>query len=141
ASGIAAGATGGGQAQWPYLGHQGAGAFLALTLVGLYLSRGYLAEVWRIAFGGVRSSDPSTLNPQPSTQDSAEPMPYRLAFLGLAACMAAMVAWCMAAGMRGVVAAALIVLALLYMIAAARVRAETGNAWLFGPAGGASHVT
>src|SRR5581483_4848014 len=62
-----------------------------------------------------------------------EPLPYRLAFMGLGVCLILLVAWCMAAGMRGGVALALIVLALLYMIAAARIRAETGNAWLFGP--------
>jgi len=124
ATGLSAGATGGGQSAWPYMGHQGAGAFLALTLVGLYLSRGYLREVWRTAF-----------NPKSRIQNlkSDEPMSYRRAFLGLLVCLALLVVWCVAAGMRGLVAITLIVLALLYMIAAARIRAETGNAWLFGP--------
>jgi hypothetical protein len=123
ASGLTAGAAGGGQSAWPFLGHQGAGAFLALTLVGLWLSRSYLREVFRLAF----------FRRKAGTEDAEEPMPYRVAFIGLGVCLALLVAWCMAAGMRGSVALALLVLALLYMIAAARIRAETGNAWLFGP--------
>jgi hypothetical protein len=126
ASGISAGATGAGQSAWPFLGHQGAGAFLALTLVGLWLSRGYLREVWAIAFRS-RSRAGS------GADDADEPMPYRLAFLGLGVCLLLLVAWCVAAGMRSGVAIALILLALFYMVAAARIRAETGNAWLFGP--------
>ncbi len=126
ASGLTSGATGGGQSSWPFLGHQGAGAFLALTVVGLWLSRSYLREIWRIAFmpKAKRGNLPS---------DAEEPMSYRMAFIGLGVCLVLLVAWCVAAGMRGTVALALIVLALLYMIAASRIRAETGNAWLFGP--------
>jgi hypothetical protein len=122
ATGISAGATGGGQSSFPFIGHQGAGAFIGLTLVGLWVSRGYLKEVWQIAFSG-RSRG----------ADADEPTPYRLAFLGLGACILALVAWCIAAGMRGGVAVALIILSLMYTLAAARIHAETGNAWLFGP--------
>jgi hypothetical protein len=120
AAGFSSGATGGGQSTWPFIGHQGAGAFLALTLVGLWLSRGYLKETWNIAFrrgGG----------------DRDEPMPYRLAYIGLGICLAALVAWSVKAGLRGMAASLVIGLSFLYMIAAARIRAETGNAWLFGP--------
>lgn len=127
ASGVTSGATGGGQSGWPFIGHQGAGAFLALTVVGLFLSRGYLREVWQIAV--TRSG-----------ADRDEPMRYRLAITGLVVCLALLVGWCMLAGMRAVVAAALILLAFAYMIAAARIRAETGNAWLFGPEIDAYHV-
>jgi len=125
ASGISAGATGGGQSAWPFLGHQGAGAFMALALIGLWLSRGYLREVWGIAFGRRARGAPAP--------DADEPMPYRVAFLGLGACLAALVAWCVMAGMRPSVAIAVLLLALCYFTAAARIRAETGNAWLFGP--------
>lgn len=120
AAGISSEATGGGQSAWPFLGHQGAGAFLALTVVGLWMSRSYLRETWQIAF-------------QRRGGDREEPMPYRLAYLGLGICVAALVGWSVLAGLRGVVATVVIVLAFLYMIAAARIRAETGNAWLFGP--------
>ncbi|MCS6777490.1 MAG: DUF6785 family protein [Chloroherpetonaceae bacterium] len=124
ASGLSSGATGGGQSAWPFLGHQGAGAFLALTLAGLWLSRAYLVEAWHIAFGP---------RPRGPAADQEEPLPYRWAFLGLFACLAFATGWCIAAGMRSGVALTLILLSLCYMIAAARIRAETGNAWLFGP--------
>lgn len=126
ATGITAGATGGGQSSWPFIGHQGAGAFLALSLVGFWLSRGYLREVWAIAF-------PPRGKGRITAEDADEPMSYRVAFVGLFVCLGLLVAWCTAAGMRSSVALVLIVLSLLYMIAAARIRAETGNAWLFGP--------
>jgi hypothetical protein len=126
AAGMSAGATGGGQSAWPFIGHQGAGAFLALTIFGLWLSRGYLAEVWGLAFGRRRHANLPA-------DDADEPMSYRVAFLGLAACMAGLVAWCVAAGMRPWVAITVLSLSMMYMIAAARIRAETGNAWLFGP--------
>ncbi|HSV73478.1 MAG TPA: DUF6785 family protein [Chthonomonadales bacterium] len=125
ATGLAAGPAGGGQSAWPFIGHQGAGAFMALALIGLWLSRGYLREVWGMAFGRRERGAPAP--------DAAEPMSYRAAFIGLAACLAALVAWCVAAGMRPSVAIVVLLLALCYFTAAARIRAETGNAWLFGP--------
>jgi hypothetical protein len=122
ALGIQAGTTGAQQAAYPYLGHQGAGAFLALTLVSLWLARGYLKEVLAKVFG-----EPSTLD------DRDEPMSYRFAVVGLCVAVVLMVGFCVAAGMQVFVAVILILLALIYLIAASRVRAETGNAWLFGP--------
>jgi hypothetical protein len=122
ALGIEAGTTGAQQATYPYLGHQGAGAFLALTLVSLWLARGYFKEVLAKAFG-----EPSGLD------DSQEPISYRGAVIGLAVSFAAMIAFCTLAGMQPLVAVLLILLALIYMVAATRIRAETGNAWLWGP--------
>lgn len=127
ASGITSGAAGGGQSAWPFLGHQGAGAFLALTVMGLWMSRRYLKEIWDIAWRG-------------RGEDASEPLSYRLAFIGLIACFLLLIGWCAAAGMRGAAAGVLITLSFLYMIAAARIRAETGNAWLFGPDVDAYHV-
>jgi hypothetical protein len=97
-----------------------------LTIVGLWLSRAYLKECWQIAFR-------PRLAALSGLTDTEEPLSYRTAFLGLLGCIAGMVIWCMAAGMRAPVALALIGLALCYALAAARIRAETGNAWLFGP--------
>jgi len=126
ATGISAGATAGGQSSWPFIGHQGAGAFLALTIFGLWLSRHYLAEVWAIAWRRRRGAS------MPA-DDSDEPMSYRWAFIGLILCLSGLIIWCVAAGMRPGVAAFALILSFMYMIAAARIRAETGNAWLFGP--------
>lgn len=122
AAGIDAGTTGSQQATFPFLGHQGAGAFVALTLVSLWFARGYLKEVFLKAFGE-----------NPDLDDSDEPLSYRTAVFGLIGAAAALIGFCVAAGMQPLLAALLIVLALIYLIAASRVRAETGNAWLFGP--------
>ncbi len=130
ATGISAGATAGGQSAWPFIGHQGAGAFLALTIFGLWLSRHYLAEVWAIAW---RRRRPRTGTLKTPDDDSDEPMSYRWAFVGLVMSLGLLVTWCVAAGMRPWVAVFALLLSFLYMIAAARIRAETGNAWLFGP--------
>ena len=119
---IDAGMSGSPRAAFPFLGEQGAGAFLGLAIVPIYLGRSYFIEIWQKAFG-----TGSTLD------DSDEPMSYRGAFIGLFAAMAAMVLFCSLAGMHPVVAVVLIVLALCNMIAGTRIRAETGNAWLFGP--------
>jgi hypothetical protein len=110
------------KATFPFLGQQGAGAFLALTVVSLWLSRGYLREVLKTIFrepGGIDDSD--------------EPIPYRWAALGLLVSCAFLVGFCVAGGMQPIPALLLVVLTLAYMIAAARIRAETGNAWLWGP--------
>ena len=122
ALGLGTGVAGVNQAAFPALGHQGAGAFLALTLVSLWLSRGYLKEVWDTALGRKSGID-----------DSEEPMTYRAALIGLVVALAAMVGFCTAAGMNPLVALVMVVLGLIYMVAATRIRAETGNAWLFGP--------
>ena len=119
---IDAGMTGAQRATFPFIGHQGAGAFLALTLVSLWLSRGYLREIGRKIFGDASDLD-----------DSNEPLSYRGAAIGLLAGVAVMVGFCVAGGMQPFVAVLLIGLALTYMVAATRIRAETGNAWLFGP--------
>ena len=65
--------------------------------------------------------------------DSDEPLSYRSALVGLGLAILAMVGFCWAAGMNPAVALVVIVLGLIYMVAATRIRAETGNAWLFGP--------
>ncbi|CCW35526.1 hypothetical protein CTKA_02382 [Chthonomonas calidirosea] len=119
AAGINAGASGSAQSTWPYTGHQGAGAFIALTLVGLWFARGYLKEVLRIALHG--------------GNDAEEPLPYRWALLGFVMCLVGMIAWSLHAGMHLLPASLIVSLALVYILAATRIRAETGDAWLFGP--------
>jgi Family of unknown function (DUF6785)/Domain of unknown function (DUF6784) len=113
---------GGLQSVPPFLGHQGAGAFLALAGLSLWLARDHLREAFRATLAGVRDGS-----------DRDEPLPYRWAAGGLVAGYVALVLFGTAAGMRGWVAALFFALALTYMLAATRIRAETGNAWLFGP--------
>ncbi|MCC6442160.1 MAG: hypothetical protein IT210_01750 [Armatimonadetes bacterium] len=107
---------------FPFLGHQGAGAFLAIVLISAWTGRAFLKDIFKTAFTREKIID-----------DREEPLPYRFALLGLLASFIVMVILCRAAGMSPVVAVVLLGLSLMYMTAATRVRAETGNAWLFGP--------
>ena len=107
----------------PYLPYQGAGAFLAIPVISLWLARNYLGHVCRSVLG-LRGGVPD---------ERQEPLPYRWAAVGLLGSFAAMVYICWAAGMSAVFAALLLGISLLYILAATRIRAETGTAWLFGP--------
>jgi len=120
AMGWTAAAGGAAQSVYPWTGHQGAGAFLGLAMISLYLARKHLKEVWQTAWSG-------------KGDDSDEPMPYRWAVLGFFAGLMGSMAFCVVAGMSWGAAAILVLLALSYMMAATRTRAESGNAWLFGP--------
>jgi hypothetical protein len=126
---IDSGMTGAQRALFPFLGEQGAGAFLALALVPLWLSRKYLRDVFLKAFGELK---------EPGDDD--EPLSYRAALTGLALAVLAMVLFCTLGGMQPILAVVLIFLALCYMVAATRIRAETGNAWLFGPEVDVNHL-
>lgn len=115
--------TGSGLGQFPYLDEQGAGAFLALTAFSVWFARGTLRDMWRTAFGrGPRPLD-----------DSQEPLGYRTAFGLFFFCLAAMVVFCVQAAMSLWLVVTVLVLALAVLVAATRIRAETGNAWLFAP--------
>lgn len=107
----------------PYLPNQGAGAFLALALIALWVNRAYLGQVLRRAAG---------LAPALRGEDR-EPLPYRWAVVGLALSAGALVLMCRMAGMSVPLAMVVFALVFLYLISATRIRAEAGNAWLFGP--------
>lgn len=125
-----AGMTGTQRATFPFIGQQGAGAFLALALVPLWLARGYLKEIFATAFSGSKDS----------TDDTEEALSYRAAFIGLLVATAGMIGFCIAGGMQPLIASLLVLLSLCYMVAATRIRAETGNAWLFGPEVDVNHL-
>jgi hypothetical protein len=99
----------------PYLNEQSYGAWLAILTYVMYVSRGHLAQVFRKAFGM-----PSTLD------DSAEPMSYRAAVIGLVVGTAFLVLFCLAAGMT--LGVTLVFFAIFFAISLAitRVRAELG---------------
>ncbi len=109
----------GGLARFPFEEHQGAGAFVALTLLAIWIGR---REIWRTIRAAVGHREP---------EDTAarERWPVWVA----AITFTAMVAFCRAAGMGMSMPVLLLGLSLVYLVAATRVRAETGNAWLFGP--------
>ncbi|MBI5831462.1 MAG: hypothetical protein HZB16_04020 [Armatimonadetes bacterium] len=113
-----------GLGRFPYLPEQSAGAFLALTAFSLWFARGTIREMLRTAWS--RRHGP--------LDDSAEPMTYRAAFVGFLLCFLVMLIFCAQAGLAMPLAALIFALALAFLIAATRIRAETGNAWLYGPA-------
>ncbi len=107
----------------PYLSYQGAGAFLAIPLISLWLARDYLMLVVRSVIG-LRGG---------IGEEGKEPLPYRSAAAGFLGSLCAMILFCRAAGMNTYLASLLLGISLLYILAATRIRAETGTAWLFGP--------
>lgn len=112
----------GGEAdQFPFIGHQGAGAFLALVVITLWVGRSYFKRLFKEAFQGG------------SAGSKGEPISHSLSLLGFLFSFGLMVSMCWLAGMRLWVAALLLLLALAYILAATRIRAEAGNAWLCGP--------
>jgi hypothetical protein len=106
----------------PYLPEQGAGAFIGLALFGLWASRRYLAEVVRKALGSA-----------PHVKDDNEPMPYRLAVLGLAAGVLTLCSFMAVAGLDWRLALVFFGLYFLLVLTFTRIRAEAGQAWGFGP--------
>lgn len=114
-------------ALFPFEEHQGAGAFLALTGFALWIGRKELAGTFRAAFGlGPRAGQAG------GPPGEARQAP-RWAVWGLLASLGGMVAFCRTAGMSLGTPLLLLLLSYTYLVAATRIRAETGNAWLFGP--------
>ena len=108
--------------QFPYLQEQGAGAFLALCAFSLWFARGTIKEMLQTAFGRDKPLD-----------ESIEPMSYRTAFLSFLGCFGGLLIFCAQAHMSVILAAVVLFLSLAFLVAATRIRAETGNAWLYGP--------
>jgi hypothetical protein len=112
------------QASWirfPGVAEQGTGAWLGVGVISLWLARRHLALVFRSVV------DPS------ATDDSDEPLSYRVATIGLVAGAAALTAFCVLSGIRWWLSVAFLVLFFLYMLSLARIRGEGGVVWHFGP--------
>jgi len=109
----------GGLSTFPFPEHQGAGAFIGLTLLSIYVGRKQIGPMLRNALLG-----------QGDAQRAAPP---RWAVIGLLVSFAAMVTFAHVAGMSLWLPILVIGLSLVYLTAATRIRAETGDAWLFGP--------
>ncbi len=105
----------GGFSVMPYTEHQGAGAFLAIALMSLWYGRRQLV---------------AELKENRTEPDAPSP---RSALLGFLLGFGFLLLFALVGGMRLITAAVLLGLSLLYMAAATRLRAEIGNAWLFGP--------
>ena len=111
-------------AHMPYITEQSVGAFLGLALFSLHLARPQLAEAWRKAFRHDSTVD-----------DSAEPLSYRFAYLGLFASFVLLVGFTTAMGLSLLVSLVFWCLFLLLALAFTRIRAEAGLPWGFAPYG------
>ncbi|MCE5238535.1 hypothetical protein LLH23_08590 [bacterium] len=119
----------GGLARFPFENHQGAGAFVALALLALWIGRRPLAQTFRAAFHSALDLGQGAPPEPGSRPDRAA----QWAVWGFLLSFAALVGFCRAAGMSLWTPVVLLALSLTYLVAATRIRAETGNAWLFGP--------
>jgi hypothetical protein len=109
-------------ARAPYIGEQGAGAFIGLALFALWTARGHLRGVWRRALGVGRMSE------------AGEIMSYRTAVLGIASGVTLLSLLVSLGGLPWWIAAAFFALYFLSMVTITRLVAEAGAGWTFGPA-------
>ncbi|MCC7491333.1 MAG: hypothetical protein IT204_03255 [Fimbriimonadaceae bacterium] len=109
-------------APFPYDQSQSMGAFVALTLVSLYLGRAALREVWANFLGRGERFD-----------DQAEPLPYRQALLLLGGSGVFILFVCLQAGMGLTLAVLYFFFVFAVALVYSRIRAETGAPmiWLF----------
>ncbi len=114
---------GGGVARdFPFLGHQAAGAWLAIVALTAWIGRRYYVDVLRKALGRPVGLD-----------DSGEPLSYRAAFWGLIASLAVLLTFFITSGMAPLVAVVFLGVYLAFATAISRMRAEAGPAWIMGP--------
>ncbi len=101
--------------RFPFIHEQGSGAWIGMFIFALWATRGHLGEVWKKVLG-----KPTYLD------DSTEPMSYRKAVLGAVLGFAAIIGFCMAAGMSFTIAFIFFGIYYMLCIALTRVRAELG---------------
>lgn len=100
---------------FPFPDEQAAGGYLALGVLALWLARRHLAAAGRTILGMSGGAD-----------DSAEPLRYRTAFIGLLACTIFLAGCGMALGATPGMMVLFFVFFYLYSLAIARMRAELG---------------
>jgi hypothetical protein len=127
--------------RFPFREEQAFGAFVAFGLAVLWRSTGSGGRVVRWWGGGVGSSSGdeqrrsrhSPCSPSVNTQPPHPLSPHALCLAGFLLCSAVTVGFMAAAHMPLWVAAAMWVGTLLIGVTLARIRAEAGPAWVFGP--------
>ena len=115
-------------AEDPIFHNVGAGAFFMFVLMGFWMARSHLKDVFGKAFG-VRDTD-----------DSEEIVSYRTAVWGLLAGLLVMVGWLMMTGMSLTVTLLFIFFMMIFFIGLTRIIAEAGIATMISPSIGASQV-
>ncbi len=103
---------------------QTAGAFAALVLWWIWISRGHLREVFRKAYHPDRSS----------LDDSREFISYRAAAIGLVVCCVYIAAWLEQAGIEAGMIAVLIPAMFITYVGVAKVMADSGLVYIDPPA-------
>ena len=107
---------------FPLLGYQGTGALLAMVLVGLWIARGHLANVWRKAIGRA-----------PQIDDGDEIMSYRGAVCGAVSGVLVMAVWLWIMGTPAWISLLFVVVAMLVFIGLTRIVVEAGLVKLRAP--------
>ena len=107
---------------FPFIQHQGAGAFIMLTLIGVWTGRRQLWNVLRRTFSEKSGVD-----------DSMEPLPYRFAVFGLIGGLTFLLIWCVWAGLDLLPAVVFFALFCILSIALTRLRVQAGLGCVHGP--------
>ncbi|MAF08850.1 hypothetical protein CMK11_00210 [Candidatus Poribacteria bacterium] len=115
---------GGVLARFPAVNDQGVGAFFALFFVNLWMMRRHLRNA--VGAIGARRVDPAA-------DDSREAMSYSVAVLGALAGTTFLVVWMTAAGLAPGYGLLFLGILFVFQTVLARIRAESGMAWLFLP--------
>ena len=111
-----------GVSDFPFLGYQGAGALICMTLVGLWIGREHFKNVFLKALGRA-----------PEVDDGDEILSYRSAVLGALGGLLVMTGWLWIMGTPPWVALSFVVVAMLIFIGVTRIVAEAGLAAVRAP--------
>lgn len=100
----------------PYVSNQAFGAYVAFFIFSMWLSRKYLADVWRCAVGAKSALD-----------DSEEPIRYRWALLGIATGTTFLCWFCTLLGLSWSLGLLFMGIYFVLSVAITRMRAELGS--------------
>jgi len=115
-------------AREPIFAHLGTGAFFVFVLLGLWMARGHLREVFGKAFG------------RREVDDSQEIISYPIAVWGLILGTVFLLVWLIFSGISFVVALLFLIVAFIFWIGLTRIIAESGIATMVAPSIGPSQV-
>jgi hypothetical protein len=121
---------------FPFADHQATGAWMAVVVGALFVSRKELWRVLRQAFSEIASRLRGRRHPRTATRDpqSAEPaLSYSTALFGAIAGIAFLVWWLSLAGMTPWVSLTFLGIFFVWCIALTRIRAEAGMGGITGP--------
>lgn len=100
---------------FPYVEAQSFGAYVGLAVFALWISRSHFIRIWN-----------GFLHPKVDLNDRNEPLPYRVAVVGIAVGCAAIFAFCRVCGMSTGMIIAFFLIYFTLAIAITRMRAELG---------------